>query len=209
MKRDQIIKFVSTYQIPTYALCAMVNDDWEGLSDEDEKNIKEFQDKAGQLCPEGHIYDWPDDVDSDAYFTHLPEFGLATDVVDMRLYKIINNVTLEDANINEKDICSDFDWIADEYVEADSIGDTIHRILFWCHGCICVLKYQMYDNWLSVEIVDDTEGNYDMAYKNIQRKLLECTDASEELYLDRKEENNGYKFMCHFYYIMEVVNGQK
>ena len=61
-------------KIPTYALCALINDDWTGLDDEDINNIKYWRTKnnIAVICP----------VNDEEFFTHYPAFGLACDVLD-------------------------------------------------------------------------------------------------------------------------------
>jgi hypothetical protein len=34
-----------TYRIPAHYICALVNDDWSGLSEEDEKELREWIEK--------------------------------------------------------------------------------------------------------------------------------------------------------------------
>lgn len=62
--------------IPTWALCALINDDFSGLEDEDEQTIRHWLEVSGysHICP-------PDD-DEESYFTGVPAFGLACDVID-------------------------------------------------------------------------------------------------------------------------------
>lgn len=61
-------------KIPTYALCALINDDWTGISDEDFEIIANWQSTARLyvLCP----------TDYNEYFTSVPAFGKPCMVMD-------------------------------------------------------------------------------------------------------------------------------
>lgn len=51
-----------TYRIPAHYICALVNDDWSGLSEEDEKELNEWlqRENPGYCC-------YPD---GEPFFTH-------------------------------------------------------------------------------------------------------------------------------------------
>ena len=64
----------SIEKIPTWALCALINDDWTGISDEDFELIAQWQ-SSNRLCviaPENY----------DEYFTSEPAFGKPCMVMD-------------------------------------------------------------------------------------------------------------------------------
>ena len=69
--------------IPSWALCAIINDDRTGLENEDVKLLDEWLEENGYdiICP-------PNDED-EGYFTHCPAFGLACDVYDCVCIKFI------------------------------------------------------------------------------------------------------------------------
>ena len=49
----------NTYRIPAHYVCALVNDDWSGLSDEDEKELKEWletTEPGSATCPDGETF---------------------------------------------------------------------------------------------------------------------------------------------------------
>lgn len=72
--------------IPTYALCAIENDDFSGLNDEEEKEVREFMQRLGKGCPNGYTIDW-EDLDN-PFFTTCPEWGLPVDCFVGRIYPI-------------------------------------------------------------------------------------------------------------------------
>lgn len=78
------LTFTDYYQIPTWAICALVYGDDSGLSKEDIQDIENFL-KSEHL--EDYSLDVPEDIDSEKYFTSYPAFGLASDVVDCRFFK--------------------------------------------------------------------------------------------------------------------------
>jgi hypothetical protein len=57
--------------LPTWALCAIVNDDYSGLSDEDETQVRKFVAKHGDVF----------DSDETVYFHWNPAFGAATSCI--------------------------------------------------------------------------------------------------------------------------------
>ena len=79
------IKEQYEYTFPAYALSALINGDYSGLEEGDEKNLNEF------LKREHYVDDWdikrndagePEHY-GDTYFSSCPEFGLACDCVDV------------------------------------------------------------------------------------------------------------------------------
>ena len=61
-------------KIPTWALCALINDDWTGITDEDVDMIAEWyhRNRLVVIAP----------VDYNEYFTGVPAFGKACMVMD-------------------------------------------------------------------------------------------------------------------------------
>ena len=79
------MKHIGSYKIPEYAICAIEYGDYTGLTDEDEKQIKDFLAKE---FPKGFVVDWhSNESEGEAYFSHCPAFGLATTVVDADFYE--------------------------------------------------------------------------------------------------------------------------
>lgn len=68
------LKSLGTYDIPEWAICAMENDDFEGLTEEEEKLVTEFLDEH---FPEGYV----SNIDFDNYddFNLHPAFGTRND----------------------------------------------------------------------------------------------------------------------------------
>lgn len=67
----------SIEKIPTWAICAIINDDRTGLTDEDIRMIEDWFAETGYdhiRCP---------NEDAEPYFTPYPAFGLACDVYDV------------------------------------------------------------------------------------------------------------------------------
>lgn len=72
------IKDQYDYQFPSYALPALFNGDLEGLDDDDIANFNRFMEQNKNIDV------WEDkEPDSEPYFCHYPEFGLACNVVDL------------------------------------------------------------------------------------------------------------------------------
>jgi hypothetical protein len=72
------IKNQYEYQFPSYALRALFNGDFSGLEEEDIKHIEKF------IKDNEHIDVFDDkEPDQEPYFAPYPEFGLATNVVDL------------------------------------------------------------------------------------------------------------------------------
>ena len=72
---DKIETIVMT--IPCWALCALINDDFTGLSDDDERQIRNWLENTRvQVTP-------PED-DEEIYFEPFPAFGLACDCIDCK-----------------------------------------------------------------------------------------------------------------------------
>lgn len=66
--------------IPVWALCALINNDYSGLEDEDITLIDKWLETSGYAyvcCP---------DDDEGVYFSGFPAFGLASDVIDCWCY---------------------------------------------------------------------------------------------------------------------------
>lgn len=61
-------------KIPSWAICAIINDDTTGLNDADIDLIHKWFEETG--------YDYVCCPDSDPYFTWYPAFGLPCDVYD-------------------------------------------------------------------------------------------------------------------------------
>ena len=61
-------------KIPTWAISAIINDDWTGLEDSDIDLIQRWFEYTG--------YDHICTPKSDPYFTNYPAFGLPCDVYD-------------------------------------------------------------------------------------------------------------------------------
>lgn len=74
MKREIITE---TEKIPVWALCAIINGDYTGLSSEERETIMDWLDETG--------YDIiaPPQDDDFPYFCSHPAFGLACDVYDL------------------------------------------------------------------------------------------------------------------------------
>lgn len=64
----------TTEMIPTWALCALINDDWTGINDEDFELIAEWQSRSRLVVISP--------VDYDEYFTKVPAFGKPCMVMD-------------------------------------------------------------------------------------------------------------------------------
>ena len=75
------MKYAMTLQIPTYAISALEYGNYEGLTDLDTELINGFIDAN---FPHGYVVDWRG-IDA-PYFSHCPEFGLATEVVEADFY---------------------------------------------------------------------------------------------------------------------------
>lgn len=69
-------------KVPTWAMCYLINDDPEGITDEEKAEIDEWWEKNRvEIC--SPIFD--ENGDWDNYFTTHPLFGKATDVVDCEI----------------------------------------------------------------------------------------------------------------------------
>lgn len=75
MKREIITE---TEKIPVWALCAIINGDYTGLSIEERETIMDWLDETR--------YDIiaPPDEDDSPYFSYYPAFGLPCDVYDIK-----------------------------------------------------------------------------------------------------------------------------
>ena len=72
------IKNQYEYQFPAYALCALFNDDLEGLDEDDIALFERFKEQNKNI----DVFD-DKEPDQEPYFCKFPEFGLACDVVDL------------------------------------------------------------------------------------------------------------------------------
>ena len=75
------IEHIDTVKLPTYALCYLVNGDSSGLEDDDIDAIDRWYNSYGKELQLEAV-----DKESEPYFTHSPEFGLACDVVDYEIW---------------------------------------------------------------------------------------------------------------------------
>ncbi len=79
------MKYIGEYKIPEYAVCAIEYGDFSGISEEDEREIKNFLKKE---FPKGYVVDWrANDRDAEPYFSSRPAFGLTTSVIDADFYE--------------------------------------------------------------------------------------------------------------------------
>lgn len=78
----QVIVQINTEQVPTYALPAIVNGDFSGLDDVDEKNIKDFMEHEKKMGAQLFV-----PRDEDPSFNTHPAFGKATDTVKMDMIR--------------------------------------------------------------------------------------------------------------------------
>ena len=77
------LKYIGTYQIPTFAVAAIVNDDYSGINDDDEKTIKEFLNNFDG----GFIADW--NISTPYFSLQNDIFGFSGgDVVDIKFYNV-------------------------------------------------------------------------------------------------------------------------
>jgi hypothetical protein len=70
----------TTYRIPAYYASALVNDDWSGLTDEDEKELRGWleTEQPGYCCM----------PDGDAFFAHSNDINrLGSDCYDVTFIK--------------------------------------------------------------------------------------------------------------------------
>ncbi len=83
----QATKFLGSYDIPIYAVAYFANgtDGLDGLSEEDVKNIIDFE----QSLPKPYIINFPDDVDAAKNFTESPAFGTATEAVKAEVFQVV------------------------------------------------------------------------------------------------------------------------
>lgn len=78
----QVIVQINTEQVPTYALPAIVNGDFSGLDEVDEKNIKAFMEHEKKMGAQLFVL-----RDEDPSFNTHPAFGKATDTVKMDMIR--------------------------------------------------------------------------------------------------------------------------
>jgi hypothetical protein len=76
------MQFIDTFKIPTFAICAIVNGDFSGVNDEDQKEIETFLNQFKN----GFIADWCKNIDS-PHFCTIPSIGqMACECVDVDFY---------------------------------------------------------------------------------------------------------------------------
>lgn len=83
----KVLQKIDTVKLPTYALCAVFNGDFEGLEEEDEKNLRDFFERY-----HGCTFDVTEENLESPYFERFPEFGLACEVVDCDIYDYVEEV---------------------------------------------------------------------------------------------------------------------
>ncbi len=91
-ENDQIVVVEDRQEVPSYALGALINGDLSGIEDEeDEKNIREFDDKNA-----GYIYDVKPGSQG---FVSSPAFGKATDCETVFMVRPVTPKELEKENL--------------------------------------------------------------------------------------------------------------
>ena len=75
------MEYFCTEKIPTWAIIYIEYGDKDTITDEEERQIKEWLDSFGFNPYFGY-----EDLDN-PYFTHYPAFGLPCSVVDAKVYK--------------------------------------------------------------------------------------------------------------------------
>ncbi len=94
-ENDQIVVVEDKQEVPSYALGALINGDLSGIEDEeDEKNIREFDDKNA-----GYIYDVKPDSQG---FVSSPAFGKATDCETVFMVRPVTPKELEKENLERE-----------------------------------------------------------------------------------------------------------
>lgn len=79
------MELIGTYKIPEYAVCAIEYGDYTGLTDEEEREIRDFLSKE---FPNGFVVYWHgNEPDVEPYFSPSPAFGLGTNVIDAYFYE--------------------------------------------------------------------------------------------------------------------------
>lgn len=80
-----MLRFVGTFPIPSYMLCALVNGDYSGLEPEDCELLDNW---LATNFPNGCSVDVKEENLGNPYFTAYPEVvHLAADVVDVDFYE--------------------------------------------------------------------------------------------------------------------------
>lgn len=80
-----MLRFVGTFPIPSYMLCALVNGDYSGLEPEDCEMLDSW---LATNFPNGCSVEVKDENLNNPYFTRYPEVvHLAADVVDVDFYE--------------------------------------------------------------------------------------------------------------------------
>lgn len=79
------LKYIGTYQIPVFCVSAIVNDDFSGLSDEEEKTVKDFLDGF----KDGFTADWFEHIEEPYFSPYDDIFGRSgVEVIDVNFYGI-------------------------------------------------------------------------------------------------------------------------
>ena len=73
------IDFLGIFTLPEYSLNALINDNWQGLTEEDQKNIKAFNKKYNKPWIEIS-------KNQDPFFSYNPEFGLACNCIECNVF---------------------------------------------------------------------------------------------------------------------------
>lgn len=83
-KMSDMIRFIGTYPIPQYLICALVNGDYSGLEPED---IDLLDTWLAYNFPNGFVVNIEEDSLNNPYFTSYPEVvHVAADVVDVDFF---------------------------------------------------------------------------------------------------------------------------
>lgn len=83
------MKLINKYEninFPAWALCALVNGDYTGLTDDEIKQFDDFQEDWQKVTREENGTHFWQETTEESYFTHYPEFGLACDCYNMTIY---------------------------------------------------------------------------------------------------------------------------
>lgn len=80
------LKIIESYEVPTYALPALINGDYSGLNQEDSENIDNWVERIRKNHSITGAIDFNlVDGTYEAYFSHCPAFGLPCDVVKVNV----------------------------------------------------------------------------------------------------------------------------
>ena len=83
------MKLINKYEdinFPSWALCALVNGDTTGLTEEEVKQVDSFEQECLNVVKSEGGTHFGQDTTGESYFTHYPEFGLACDCYEMTIY---------------------------------------------------------------------------------------------------------------------------